>query len=134
MPFLFVATHARRATTRPARRPLGAQPYRTPSRSHTHQRRPQIFDADCLKLGVSKGLSYAIILGSCAVKLPQIRAIHSAGSADGVSLDLGLSVRSFNADSVSLPTDLRLRVKKSPHNTRVNTRVLSGSPHDPALP
>lgn len=39
---------------------------------------------DCISLTVSKILGYAIILGSCAVKFPQIINILKAGNAEGL--------------------------------------------------
>lgn len=44
-----------------------------------------LFDAPCLKLTLSKGLSYGIIAGSFALKIPQILKIVSAKSAEGLS-------------------------------------------------
>ncbi|GBC04635.1 hypothetical protein RclHR1_05790016 [Rhizophagus clarus] len=45
-----------------------------------------ITDVDCLKLFLSKGLGFGIILASALVKLPQILKILSARSARGLSL------------------------------------------------
>lgn len=45
-------------------------------------------DVDCLKLLLSKALGYLVILGSVAVKLPQILSIARAQSAAGISLSM----------------------------------------------
>lgn len=44
-----------------------------------------LFNAPCLKATISKGLGYAIILGACVVKVPQILAFLRSGSVAGVS-------------------------------------------------
>ncbi|RGB38030.1 hypothetical protein C1646_733270 [Rhizophagus diaphanus] len=45
-----------------------------------------ITDVACLKILLSKGLGFGIVLGGALVKLPQIIKILSAGSARGLSL------------------------------------------------
>jgi len=45
------------------------------------------FDVPCLKIGISKALGYAIILGSAMVKIPQIINLLNAKSAVGLSLN-----------------------------------------------
>ena len=45
-------------------------------------------NADCLKITISKGLGYAIILGSGILKVPQIIKIVKAGSVEGISKSL----------------------------------------------
>merc|ERR1711871_1390874 len=42
-------------------------------------------DAPCLKITISRGLSYAIIVGAVILKLPQIKKIVSAGSVTGLA-------------------------------------------------
>ena len=43
------------------------------------------FDSACFNALLSKVLGYAIIAGSCAVKLPQVLKLIAAGSAQGLS-------------------------------------------------
>lgn len=45
-------------------------------------------NGECLKLTISKGLGYAIILGSGILKVPQIVKILKAGSVEGISKSL----------------------------------------------
>ena len=45
-------------------------------------------DTQCIKLLISKALGYLVILGSVAVKLPQIMSIVRARSAAGISLSM----------------------------------------------
>lgn len=57
-------------------------------------------DQDCLKLALSKGLGYGIILASTMVKLPQVLKIFGARSGAGISVVgtlLELLAISFNA-------------------------------------
>jgi mannose-P-dolichol utilization defect 1 len=42
-------------------------------------------NSECIKITVSKGLGYAIILGSGVLKVPQIIKIIKAGSVEGIS-------------------------------------------------
>jgi len=44
------------------------------------------FDVPCLKIAISKGLGYAIILGAVVVKVPQIMKMLKAKSGAGVSI------------------------------------------------
>lgn len=44
-----------------------------------------LLNAACLKTSISKALGYAIILGACVVKVPQIIAIVRNGSTEGIS-------------------------------------------------
>ncbi|KAJ8031174.1 Mannose-P-dolichol utilization defect 1 protein [Holothuria leucospilota] len=44
------------------------------------------FDVPCLKIALSKGLGYGIIVGSLLVKIPQIIKIVSSKSGEGISL------------------------------------------------
>ncbi|XP_071085650.1 mannose-P-dolichol utilization defect 1 protein-like [Haliotis cracherodii] len=44
------------------------------------------FDATCLKIVISKGLGFAIIVGSLIVKVPQVVKILGARSGEGINL------------------------------------------------
>ena len=57
----------------------------TPECFETFFTRFDFFDAPCLKITISKALSYAIIAGAVVLKLPQILKIASAGSVQGLA-------------------------------------------------
>eukprot|EP00116_Pleurobrachia_bachei_P008628 sb/3468890/ len=45
-----------------------------------------LLDFPCLKMALSKGLGYAIVMGSVLVKFPQILKIYGSGSVVGLAL------------------------------------------------
>ena len=44
-----------------------------------------VSDMDCVKFTISKGIGFAIVVGSFIVKLPQIIKIVNSGSVEGLS-------------------------------------------------
>ena len=54
-----------------------------------------VSDVDCIKFSASKGIGYAIILGSVILKVPQIQKIMASGSADGINV-FSVYVEFFN--------------------------------------
>lgn len=54
-----------------------------------------ISDVECIKFSASKGIGYAIILGSVILKVPQIQKIVASGSADGINV-FSVYVEFFN--------------------------------------
>ena len=42
-------------------------------------------DSECLKFTISKGIGFAIVAGSCILKVPQILKITNSGSVEGIA-------------------------------------------------
>lgn len=79
-----------------------------------------IFDAQCLKLGISKGLGLGIVVAGSIVKLPQLLKLVNAKSGEG------LSVIGYVLETISYIVTLAYNVRlKFPFSTYGETAFIS---------
>ncbi|XP_028400567.1 mannose-P-dolichol utilization defect 1 protein homolog [Dendronephthya gigantea] len=78
------------------------------------------FDVPCLKLVISKGLGYGVVVGSAMVKVPQIVKILKARSTEG------LNILSFYAELLAYTLTLAYNLEKGfPFSTWGETSFMS---------
>ena len=78
------------------------------------------FDVPCLKLLISKGLGYGVVVGSAMVKVPQIVKVVRARSAQG------LNIWSYYAELLAFTLNLAYNLeKKFPFSTWGETSFMS---------